>query len=330
VYYRWALLVPGGYPFQPILHQDEHEPPCKPGTLAGLDDVFVALKTGAADARQTVPLHLATTLRCVPHYAIYSDFEEEISGHRIQNVLSEVNSEIQSTHPDFEYYYRLQQGGREAFTPEEVRQWSTAENTAAGRNSPGWKLDKWKFLPLAEKALTTRPEAKWYVIIEGDSYILWDTLLDWLSHLDPSKPYYLGVQMVIEDMVFAYGGAGIVISRPALQKVVEHRRVNLKWLDAYTAAHWAGDCVLGKALRDAGVQLNFAWPNLFSEQPAEMDFKTALGPQYLWCYYAASYHHLDSSEVLKFSKFATNHNVCSYALKYHSWYVLIIVFAAGH
>ncbi|KAI0449309.1 hypothetical protein F5B21DRAFT_52137 [Xylaria acuta] len=284
-------------------HYTEDYDPCD--GLEGLDDVFVTLRTGTTEAPKKLPAHYTTTLRCLPHYELYSDFEEVIEGKRVYDVLDEVNPDIVATHTDFVYYNRLKGKGRDAFTTEEMAQWAAAKNTNGGRNSPGWKLDKWKFLPLADKALRIRPQAKWFVFIESDTYVLWKSLLAWLEHFDASKPWYLGQQMQIGDVVFAYGGAGFVISQPALKKVVEHRNTNLKYYDDFTAGHWAGDCVLGKALADVGVPLTWAFPTLSSEEPADTDFESGFGgpEKHPWCYYAASYHHLPPSEYPGFYSF---------------------------
>ncbi|KAI5862461.1 glycosyltransferase family 31 protein [Durotheca rogersii] len=277
--------------------------PC--GSLKGLDDLFVILRTGATEAPKKLPVHFTTTLRCVPHFALYSDYEEVIEGHQVHNALDEVDPDIIASHPDFEYYRRLQEGGRAAFSAEELTQWASAKNTNGGRDSPGWRLDKWKFLPVADKAFRQQPDAKWYIFIESDSYMLWQTLLQWLSHFDASKPHYLGMQMQIGDVIFAYGGSGFAISNPALKKVVEHRRANLKSYDDFTAGHWAGDCVLGKALKDAGVNLLWSFPTLVGDQPSDMDYNTSFGgaDKTPWCYYAASFHHLPPDEYPKFAKF---------------------------
>ncbi|KAI1179540.1 hypothetical protein F4777DRAFT_435277 [Nemania sp. FL0916] len=284
-------------------HNTDHYQPC--AGLEGLDDIFVTLRTGTTEAPKKLPAHYTTTLRCVPHYELYSDFEEVIEGKRVYDVLDEVNPDIVSTHADFVYYNRLRGKGRDAFTAEEMAQWASAKNTNSGRDSPGWRLDKWKFLPLADKALRIRPQAKWFVFMESDTYVLWKPLLAWLEHFDASKPWYLGQQMQIGDVIFAYGGAGFAISQPALQKVVEHRNKNLKFYDDFTAGHWAGDCVLGKALADVGVPLHWAYPTLSSEGPAETDFESIFsGPEKQpWCYYAASYHHLPPSEYRTFYSF---------------------------
>lgn len=279
-------------------------------SLKGLGDLFVILRTGATEAPKKLPVHFTTTLRCVPHYTIYSDYEEDIEGHHVYNALDEVDPEIVDTHADFEYYRRLQEGGREAFTSRELSRWAAAKNTNGGRDSPGWKLDKWKFLPIAEKALHQRPDAKWYIFIESDTYILWRNLLEWLSRFDSSKPHYLGMQMQIGDVVFAYGGGGFAISNPALKKVVAHRKDNLKFYDNFTGRHWAGDCVLGKALADAGVDLLWSFPTMAGDQPSDMDFNTTFGghAKTPWCYYATSYHHLPPAEYYKLARFEQNWN----------------------
>ncbi|OTB01144.1 glycosyltransferase family 31 protein [Hypoxylon sp. CI-4A] len=274
-------------------------------SLKGIDDVFVSLRTGFSEAPRKLPAHFTTTLRCVPHYGLYSDYDEYIDGRHVSNALDEIDPDIVATHSDFQYYRRLLEGGKEAFTQQELSQWSAAKNTNGGRDSPGWRLDKWKFLPLAEKALRQKPDAKWYIFIESDTYILWQSMLEWLSHFDPSEPHYMGMQMQIGDVIFAYGGGGIVISNPALTKVVEHRKENQKFYDEFTAAHWAGDCVLGKTLADAGVKLLWSYPNLAGDQPNDVDFNSTFGgaDKKPWCYYAASYHHIPPTEFPKFANF---------------------------
>ncbi|KAK6067151.1 hypothetical protein SCUP234_11743 [Seiridium cupressi] len=273
--------------------------------LEGIEDIFVVLKTGAAESREKLPVHFATTLQCVPNYAVYSDLEETVAGHHIYDALDEVNPDIVASHPDFVYYQKVKKDGRTAFTDEEVEQWNHAQNTMFGRDSPGWRLDKWKFLPLAEKALKQSPGAKWFVFMETDTYIMWSQLLLWLSHFWEQYPYYLGVQMQIGDDVFAYGGAGFVLSNTALRMIVKQYRLKKKHYDEVTADHWAGDCVLGMVAADAGVQLQWSWPNLYGEQPNNMNFNDDFGGEdgHLWCHYASSFHHMTPYDMIQFNEF---------------------------
>jgi hypothetical protein len=308
IYHHYHLLFTGIYNnVQP--EQGLHDE-CEPELFHGIDDILVVLRTGANEAPAKLPIHFITTLRCAPHFAIFSDMEEYIEGYHILNALDEVNPDIVASHPDFEYYRLLLENGRASFTSEEFKRWSAAANTKAGRDTPGWRLDKWKFLPIAEKSLAHRPDAKWYLFIEADSYILWPALLEWLSHFDHLQPHYMGVQMQIGEVVFAYGGAGIILSNVALRKVVTHWRSNLKQYDEYTAGHRAGDCILGKVLADAGVGLHWSWPNLLGDQPKDMDFDSHFGgpDKRLWCYHVSSYHHVSPRDAIEISAFE------------HSWY----------
>ncbi|RYP78935.1 hypothetical protein DL770_006803 [Monosporascus sp. CRB-9-2] len=273
--------------------------------LEGLDDVFVVVKTGANEAPEKLPAHFRTTLSCIPHYGIWSDLEEDIAGHHVSDALDEMDPDIVANHPDFEYYRQLREKGTGGFSSEQLTTWTEAQNTASGRDTPGWKLDKWKFLPLAEKAYRQRPEARWFVLMECDTFVIWRNLLAWLSTLDSSQPLYLGHQMQIGDVVFAYGGAGIVISNSAMRKLVEYYASNRAFYDDFTAHHWAGDCVLGKAMADAGVNLKWSWPTLLGDLIADVNFKSTFGSSSArpWCYHATSYHHLTPSDVMQYDSF---------------------------
>lgn len=43
-------------------------------------------------------------------------------------------------------------------------------------SSEGWKLDRFKFLPMVDKTYQMRPCADWYVFIEADVYYFWGML----------------------------------------------------------------------------------------------------------------------------------------------------------
>jgi hypothetical protein len=271
--------------------------------LQGLDDVFLILRTGANDAPKKLPIHFNTTLLCLPEhsYGIWSDLEEDVGEHHVENALDEMDRSIVANHPDFEYYRSLQENGKSSI--EEA--WQGAPNTEGGRDTPAWRLDKWKFLPLARKAFRRQPDAKWFIYMECDSYIHWASMLTWLSYLDATKPYYLGQQMQIGNDIFAYGGSTIVISNLAMKAVVDHYTTNLQSYDDLTSSHWAGDCVLGKVMQDAGVELSWLWPTFYSEMPFNMDFNGTFGPVDTrpWCFNAMTYHHASPSDIDQIFRF---------------------------
>ncbi|KAL1968114.1 hypothetical protein VTN77DRAFT_2245 [Rasamsonia byssochlamydoides] len=178
------------------------------------------------------------------------------------------------------------------------------ENGAFGMpNNPGWKLDKWKFLPMIDESLQAKPDAKWYVFIEADTHIVWPNLMAWLARLDPDQLHYLGTETQIADVLFAHGGSGFIISRTAMQRASEYRRTRVAELDAYTDGHWAGDCVLGKVLADAGVPLNFSWPLLQNSRLGEIEPLTNAFYRQPWCYPVVGFHHLTPFDVEQMWRF---------------------------
>ncbi|KAJ5886653.1 uncharacterized protein N7473_009327 [Penicillium subrubescens] len=277
----------------------EPAPICPP--LPGIEDVLVVMKTGVTEAKDKVPVHFQSTLRCVPHYVIYSDFEEEIEGVKIHDVLRSMDSDVTEQIPDFDIYNRLKKLGRKGLEQDDF---ADEANSAIGKpNNPGWKLDKWKFLPMAQEALRHQPNAKWFVFMEADTYISWPTLLAWLSHFDHNKPWYLGTETQIADVIFAHGGSGFMLSNPALQLATEEYAARRTELHQYTNEHWAGDCVLGKVLADAGVNLHFSWPILQNSNIGELDQFTTELYRHPWCYIAVAFHHLNAHQIEDLWKF---------------------------
>lgn len=283
----------------PVL--DENGEPttyCPP--LPGVEDVLVVMKTGVTESREKVPIHFRTTLRCIPHFVIYSDFAEEIEGVQIHDVLSNMDSAAKKN-PDFDFYHRIVKYGRKGL---EQHDFSDEANSAIGKpNNPGWKLDKWKFLPMAQEALRYKPDAKWFIFVEADTYMSWPTVLTWLARFDHTKPHYLGTETQIADVIFAHGGSGFMLSNPALQRASDEYTAREVELNEYTDQHWAGDCVLGKVLSDAGVNLHFTWPILQNSNLGELDEFTTDFYRRPWCFIAATLHHLSPTEIESLWKF---------------------------
>lgn len=260
-----------------------------------MEDVFVVLKTGATEALEKVPVQLRTSFKCVPHFAVFSDYEETIGDVRTYDVLSNVTERTMETEPEFEVYRHLQEVGRPGLTEMDF---GDDSNGPFGKvNNPGWKLDKWKFLPMIDEALEVRPNAKWYVFLEADTYIVWQNLVNWVAHLDHTRGYYLGSPMQIGEMLFGYGGAGIVLSQRAMQRVHSYRAQNQEELELMTASEWAGDCALARALEDVRIPLTWAWPMMMTSRPWEIDhFSEGYGRQ-PWCYPVISYHHMSPDDI---------------------------------
>jgi fringe-like protein len=263
--------------------------------MPGIEDVLIVLKTGVTEALDKVPVHFQTTFRCVPNYAVFSDFKEEIEGVRVHDVLQHVSSEVKQKVSDFDLYNRVQLFGRKGLVAADTM--AEVNGPRGMPNNPGWKLDKWKFLPMIDEALRISPNSSWYVFMETDTYLVIPNLITWLSGLDPEEPYYLGTETQIADVTFAHGGSGVILSKPAMQFVSYLHATWPTEVDEYVHAHWAGDCVLGKILAEAGVNLTFSWPMLQNSRLGELDSLADIFYRRPWCYPAVGYHHLSIDEI---------------------------------
>ncbi|PIB01431.1 hypothetical protein CB0940_01793 [Cercospora beticola] len=273
-----------------------HQLPCQ--GLTGGDDVLVVMRTGATEVKDKLPVHLNTTFQCYKHLAIFSDYAETFEGYQIHDVLADIAEDIKTTHEDFSHYQHVLQVGRENLATEELSGKVSLESGPVGKNdNAGWRLDKWKFLPMLNATYEMYPNMNWYVFVEPDTYVVWSNMLQWLSTMDPSKPAYFGSEVMIGDDIFAHGGSAFVLSSAALKIGAESYRQHTRDLWDYTGGHWAGDCVLGVTLHDAGVDLTWSWPMFQGGNPSLMDWTEDKGEdRRLWCLPALSYHHLNPDE----------------------------------
>lgn len=278
-------------------HRTEPELVCPQSKLA--DDVLIILRTGATESLEKVPVHLRTTFRCVPHFTIFSDMDEKIEGHAVHDVLKDVSEEIKQSHHDFKLYNHLQKHGRSGL-PSQTSLTSLSGSFKGDylqTNKPGWELDKWKFLPMIDRALQEKPDAKWFVFMEPDTYLGFHNLISYLSTFDETKEYYIGKHLFINDIVYAYGGAGFALSAPAMRTIASQRHAHLSSYETFTRDHWVGDYALGKVAEDAHIPLHRAFPHFQSDSPATLDPATEKINRDVWCYPAITYHHVSPAEI---------------------------------
>lgn len=104
----------------------------------GADRVMIMLKTGATALYDRFPVHIETTLKCVPNVLVLSDFEQTLGGYHIQDVLTRVSESTRTSHPNFELYRQIHRWA------EAGQDFSKLDTDAA------WHLDRWKFLPMSK------------------------------------------------------------------------------------------------------------------------------------------------------------------------------------
>jgi len=253
----------------------------------GAANVLVALKTGATELYQKLPIHFVTLFTCVPHFMIFSDLKQTFADYPVHDAIAPVSRHFREHHEDFELYRKMQQYQREG------------QDVSKLKGDGGWNLDKWKFLPMLHEAYESAPkEVEWFVFIEADTSLSWTNLLQWLKTMDPKKPYYLGAQNVIGDTTFAHGGSGVIFSRGAAKLLEDKRRAmgkvafDEKW-EELTSVSCCGDEVIARAFYlEVNVPLTPAWPLIQGETVSSVDWT-----ENHWCTPAVTWHHVQPVEV---------------------------------
>ena len=229
-----------------------------------LSRVQVVLKTGATESKERVDASMLSVAACITNLLIVSDQATELHGHRVHDVLSDIAplaERINST--DFELYEGMRSG------------------QATINGDQGWRLDRFKFLPMIEEAKSVNPTAEWFVFMETDTYVVWDNLFRLLDKFDPSQPLYFGSPSPGAGLEgggkvwFAYGGSGIVLSKAAVDKLTYRKTGSQgEYLEPSLSERYmervdrdcCGDSVLGFALYESGVTLSGLYP-MFNAHP---------------------------------------------------------------
>lgn len=270
----------------------------EPSAGLSTDDVVLMFKTGASVLWKRVPIHLATSLshnRISPeNVMLYSDYPDRIGSWEFIDVLSNTSSQIRQSE-NFQPY--IQQEDYEA--RQNYAEISNMPGDSAGPPG-GWKLDKYKFLPIVQHAGRNRPHAKWYIFMEDDSYIILPNLLRHLNSFDYRQSWYLGSLAWIHGDYFAHGGSGFALSRGAWEKSFGREPNMLEKFAAFTETHGCGDHILGHVLREYGVN--------FGETHDDNRFRYGFNPEAHWatwfekanwCKPVYSWHHTHGKDVAR-------------------------------
>jgi len=136
-------------------------------------------------------------------------------------------------------------------------------------NSAGWRGDKDKNLPTLHLLKTTFPKAKWYILLDDDTYLFLDNFARYTKRTPPTTPVYTGKVFFISNCgdfarngksrhgggrrgLFAHGGAGIFINSAAMDTMFPNIQ---KCIHKFSSC-WAGDMQVGLCMHDVGVQVH--------------------------------------------------------------------------
>lgn len=138
-YYSWK--TPSFFP--PLKNTQKGTPVdlCKNFPTHLLDKVQIIMKTGTGESAKT-KAHLDTVSSCITNILVLSDLEETIGSHQSIDILADLPPSY-NNNPDFAAYAAQKQ--------------AHSEGKPVGYSAEGWKLDRFKFLPMVDKAYQMRP-----------------------------------------------------------------------------------------------------------------------------------------------------------------------------
>ncbi|KAJ5663905.1 hypothetical protein N7507_004636 [Penicillium longicatenatum] len=281
-YYSWTTR-----PFFPPLKDSGGGNLTAPELCAGfpthlLDRIQVILKTGTSEPEKN-KAHLASVTSCITNLIIFSDYEEIVSQHHFIDVLEDLPSTYAIKNPDFAAY--------------DAQKLAHSQNGSVRYSQEGWRLDRFKFLPMVEKAYEMRPNADWYVFIEADTYYFWDTLFRMLDKLDPSMMHYMGSPVPgARGRYFAYGGAGFVLSSGVMKRLNEgstsESRLSVQFQDM-AKKDCCGDAVLAYAIKDKiDVKLEGLYPTFSGDELGALKVNKER-----WCIPLLSLHRMSPEQL---------------------------------
>lgn len=257
----WMWQNPSRFESLAQTHLNQTENPCACFPTYLLRNIQVVLKIGAGEESRRIDTHLSSVTRCISNLLVFSDADHKAGPHQAHDVLGDLNSAYWVNNSDYDVYLA------------QKRQYL---NGNLASHEQGWRLDRYKFIPMVERAQIMNPVAKWFVFLESDTFCVWDNLFRLLENYNPSVPLYFGSpspgrQPGPEEPPtwFANGGPGFVLSHAAATKLTartmgvygeyEQPQVSTRYVND-VRGDCCGDSVLGWALWQSDVHLSGLWP----------------------------------------------------------------------
>ena len=279
-------------------------------------DILLVVKTGATESYNKLPTQLLTNLQCAEDFLIFSDLEQKIGRYQIYDALDKVNDTIKAS--DHFELYRAQKAYQKVHGDLTM----LADDLDGTIRDHGWNLDKYKFLHMLIDTYHMRPDKKWYVFIETDTYVVWSNLLQWIDkNLDPKKSLYLGSPAFLGHQMFAHGGSGFILSGVAMHDFIGRNPEMVESFDDTVKNSCCGDAHLAKYLQEkGGLKVTGVWPMINGEKPTTLPF----GSQH-WCQPVMTMHHLTPEEVSSFWQYEQQRPEIAVCVLDHSMFQFLVL-----
>jgi len=304
------------------------------------DDIALCIKSGADVFYDRIPGLLKTYPRYIRNKIIVGEKPGyKLGNYTMHDVCTPTYGEIKET-----YWSKFKKEGEEE-NQNDKKDEGTEDDLVNGRkqdfNQLGWQLDVYKNIPAFKLLYDTYPNAKWYMMVDDDTYVFLSNLKKRLSFYDPEEKLYLGLSWPIptgcfpswNDARFAHGGAGIILSHAAMVAFVGNYDVCLKSFDDC----YAGDVRMALCLNTVGIRINRSefrhvginWRGHSDQAPSleyswlepcdlPLTFHHLFAKQQKLLFDIQRYHNRDSFQVLSDNEDGNYHTLISYGDVFNS------------
>jgi hypothetical protein len=141
------------------------------------DDVVIGVKTGKRTILRRVPIQISTFLKDVRNLVIFGDEDATLGKLKMINIIK--NSS-----------YAISLDELRKIIGKDKNQ--NLQEIIPDKQSLGWIMDAHKNLPALEYLSIHYPTAKWYLLIDDDTYVFKENLKNFLIGLNSSESHYIG------------------------------------------------------------------------------------------------------------------------------------------
>lgn len=300
----WGLQTEGsGSPDPPKNARKSSLPP------PGAEKVMYGLKTGANILWNEISIHEATTFNRWPQHVAYAEIGETVGDEPVVDLFDRVPESVIND-VSLEKYRILKQ--QILHHDEWDYDWIA--------DYDGWSIDRFKNIPMAAHMWEhATPDTEWFIIADGDTYMMQAGILELLKNYDPHEPWLIGspalsggaITFEGEDAAiwFPHGGSGVITSRGALDRLfADGVRPIIEKYTERVIYHCCGDAMYAIALYEVANVSMFSLPGTESDYADPFQGHNFADTGIIdgtWCYPLLSFHHLSAREIQRLYEYET-------------------------
>lgn len=178
----------------------------------------VVLKAGAGQFNTCLKTRLRSVLRSASRRSTHcGGINSEVDGKKVVSVLGSLPLAFKLANPEFS-------------TCSAQLEMNHSSSDELGETQETWKLDRHNFLPMILYTQLRLPGSRWFLFLEMDTFVFWNSILSLLSHFDRQQLLYLGFAQTparFHYSFFVQGGSVFITSSFAKVIFDKKRRVLL-------------------------------------------------------------------------------------------------------